>query len=270
MHFSGVLVIGMNRKNSDISAIILAKNEEKRIGRCLESVEWVTERIVIDNGSTDQTALIAKQKSATVIRADATNNFAKLRNIGRDSAHEDWLLYVDADEEVTPRLKEEILRVVKDYRPGRSPVAYFLLRKNFYLGHPWPYRDKMERLFWKQGLVGWEGRLHESPRVTGAVGELRNPLVHNTHRTLEEMVEKTNEWSEIEADLRFRAGHPPIVWWRLFRVMMSSFWDSFIKQGGWRAGVTGWIESIFQAYSAFITYAKLWEMQQEDKKTGRQ
>ena len=166
---------------------------------------------------------------------------------------------------MTPELKKEMLDLIQTFQPESSPVAYFITRKNFYLGHPWPYRDRMERFFWKKGIIEWEGKLHESPRVDGRVGQLRNLLVHNTHRTLEEMLEKTNQWSEIEADLRFRAGHPPVVFWRLIRVMATGFFDSFIKQGGWRAGATGWVESMFQAYSAFITYAKLWELQQRKK-----
>jgi len=75
------------------------------------------------------------------------------------------------------------------------------------------------------------------------------------------MVAKTNEWSVVEARLRLDAHHPPVVWWRLVRVMITGFWESFVRNGGWRAGTVGFIESIYQGYSMFITYAKLWEMQ---------
>lgn len=262
MHFSGDLVNNMSQKDFKISAIILTKNDAERIKECLESLTWVDESIVVDNGSTDQTTSIAKRMGAIVITEKESINFAKLRNAGKDKATGDFLLYVDSDERVTRELKEEILGLVKTFSPEISPVAYFIQRKNYYLGHPWPYRDKMERFFWKKGLMSWEGKLHESPRVKGTIGQLRSSLLHNTHRTLEEMLHKTNQWSDIEADLRFRSNHPPVVFWRLMRVMITSFFDSFIKQGGWRAGTTGIIESTFQSYSAFITYAKLWEKQQ--------
>ena len=75
------------------------------------------------------------------------------------------------------------------------------------------------------------------------------------------MISKTIEWSQIEAELRFNANHPKITWWRFPRVMLSAFFDSYIKQGGWRVGTAGIIESIYQAFSIFITYAKLWEKQ---------
>lgn len=252
----------MNRKNFKISAIILTKNDAMRIKGCLASVSWADETIIVDNGSTDKTMEIARRAGAKVIEEEPYVNFGKLRNLGREKAVGDFLLYVDSDEIVTLQLKEEILDLVKNFNPGVSPVAYFISRKNYYFGQPWPVQDKMERFFWKKGLVSWEGKLHESPKISGIVSKLRNPLLHNTHRTLEEMLKKTNEWSEVEADLRFLDGHPAIVPWRLIRVMMTAFYNSFIKQGGWRAGARGWIESIFQSYSAFITYSKLWEKQQ--------
>ncbi|OGG24439.1 hypothetical protein A3A79_04620 [Candidatus Gottesmanbacteria bacterium RIFCSPLOWO2_01_FULL_43_11b] len=252
----------MNQKNSKISAVVLTKNDEEKIKECLESLRWVDEVVLVDNESTDKTPQIAVNMGAQVVTERVQINFSKLRNIGKEKATGEFLLYVDSDERVTAELKEEILDRVSNFNPETSPVAFFITRKNYYLGRLWPYRDRMERFFWKRGLIEWEGKLHESPRVTGKVGQLKSPLLHYTHRTLEEMLEKTNQWSEIEADLRFRANHPPIVFWRLIRVIASAFFDSFIKQGGWRAGVTGWIESIFQSYSAFITYAKLWEKQQ--------
>lgn len=241
-----------------ISAIILAKNEAVRMGKCLESLAWADERIVIDNDSTDDTAKIAKKLGAKVINS-SDKSFAGRRNLGLKEAKGDWILYVDADEIVSEELKKQIVSVIENKQ--LTIAAYVLHRKNYYLGQPWPLQEKFVRLFQKSALKEWYGDLHESSRVEGKIGELSAPLTHDTHRTLEEMVAKTNEWSSIEATLRLHSGHPSIVWWRLFRVMGTAFYDSFIRQGGWRAGTVGWIESIYQAFSMFITYAKLWEMQ---------
>jgi hypothetical protein len=79
------------------------------------------------------------------------------------------------------------------------------------------------------------------------------------------MIAKTNEWSEIEAQLRFNNDHPIISWWRIFRVMLTAFWQSYVKQSGWKAGTVGLIESIYQAFSMFVTYSKLWEMQNKHR-----
>jgi len=252
----------MNPRKVDISAIILAKNEAQHLPACLKSLAWVDERIVVDNGSTDDSPNIAVAHGATVIPA-RDNDFARLRNAGKEAASSEWLLYVDADEQATPELQDELIKVVRQYDPEQSPVWYFIRRKNYYLGKPWPYIDKLERFFRKEALLGWQGQLHETAIVRGTGATLHGPLIHITHRTLEEMVTKTNEWSEVEAKLRLRAKHPAVVWWRLLRVMVTGFYDSFIRQGGWKAGTAGFIESMYQGFSMFITYAKLWEMQQK-------
>lgn len=132
--------------------------------------------------------------------------------------------------------------------------------------YPWPKIEMLERLFRTSQLKGWHGKLHETPDVNGVVGELHAPLFHYTHRDLSSMVEKTNTWSEVEAKLRLDANHPKMTWWRFPRVMLSAFYDSYIKQKGYKAGTAGLIESIYQGFSMFITYAKLWELQTKSAK----
>jgi hypothetical protein len=107
--------------------------------------------------------------------------------------------------------------------------------------------------------------------VKGKVGVLEGYLFHYTHQDLTSMVEKTIAWSEIEAELRYNANHPKMSWWRFFRVMLTAFFDSYVRQKGYKAGTAGLVESIYQSYSMFITYARLWEMQQEHtkRKTAR-
>lgn len=254
-------VNNMKRKKSTISAIILAKNEQARIEECIRSIQWVDEIIVINNSSVDDTSVLAKKHNAIVYDTTLTD-FSKLRDLGSNKAHGQWLLYLDADELVTDQLREKIIEVMHTFTES-SPKGYFIVRKNYYLGQLWPTRDKMHRLFWSKSLKGWQGKLHETAIVDGEVDTLYEPLIHNTHRTLSEMVSKTNEWSKAEAQLRFRAGHPKIVPWRLVRVFMTGFWQTYSKGGGWRAGTVGMMESMYQGFSLFITYAKLWELQQK-------
>jgi glycosyltransferase involved in cell wall biosynthesis len=239
-----------------ISVIILAKNEEERIAECIKSVHWAHEVLVVDNGSTDDTIAIAKTLRSKVIERLGTN-FSELREYGAKETGGTWLLYLDADERITEKLKIEILKQVQNDKYA----GYYISRRNFYLGREWPARDKMVRLIKKDALISWSGKLHEHPQIQGIIGELKEPLIHLTHRTLFEMVEKTNDWSDIEADLRIKANHPRMAAWRFIRVMVSAFWRSYIKEGGWKSGVVGWIESIYQSFSMFITYAKLWERQ---------
>lgn len=251
----------MNSKKIRLSVIVLAKNEQERIARCLDALSFAEEIIVLDNNSTDKTSEIAVLHGARVEKVKS-DNFAAMRNEAADFAKGSWMLYVDADEIVSPELAGDIKNVVSGKKEV-VPKGFEIYRKNYYLGKEWPTGEWMLRLFRKDSFQGWFGSLHESPRVLGSIGKLTGNLVHDTHRNLSEMVEKTNQWSATEAELRLVANHPPVVWWRILRVAITGFWDSFIRQRGWRAGSVGWIESMYQGFSMFITYAKLWELQQQ-------
>lgn len=245
-----------------LGVIIIAKNEENLIADCIESVKFADEIIVIDNSSTDRTREVAEHFGARVINFKS-DDFSILRSVGLRSAKTKWVLYIDADERVTESLREDILSQLSISRVSYS--AYSLQRKNFYFGNnEWPYIEKIERLFRKEKLKRWEGKLHESPVVEGEKGDLKGFLNHYTHRDLSSMVQKTLVWSKVEANLRFKANHPQMSLWRFPRVMLTAFYDSYIRQKGYKVGTIGIIESTYQAYSMFLTYARLWELQQKE------
>lgn len=245
-----------------LAVVVIAKNEEERIADCLSSVSFCDQIFVIDNNSTDNTTKIAKEMGAKIM-SFASSDFSQLRNEALKVVDAEWILYIDADERVSETLAKEIEHTVsKENQYG----GYRLLRTNFYLGNNrWPKQERLERLFRKSSLKKWYGTLHESPRVEGTIGDLQGELYHYTHRTLSEMVLKTLEWSKIEAKLRYDHNHPPVVWWRFPRVMATGFLDSYIRQGGWKVGTVGLIESMYQGFSMFMTYARLWELQQNRK-----
>jgi glycosyltransferase involved in cell wall biosynthesis len=253
----------MNQNNINLSAIIIARNEEKRIGVCIDLLSFCNEIIVVNNGSIDKTTSIAQMKGCIVVDTKI-KDFSGIRNVGKEMSRGSWLLYIDADETVSKELSHEIQKTIQTWKIG-DPGSYTLCRKNYYLGTLWPKDEQMLRFFRRDSLEGWRGVLHESAIVNGKLGSLSGALLHDSHRSLEEMVAKTNEWSENEAALRFNVGHPAIVPWRLWRVMLTVFCEYYIVQGGWRVGTVGIIESIYQAFSMFITYAKLWEMQQNKR-----
>ncbi len=255
----------MKQFNNSLSVIIIAKNAEELLADCIESVNFADEIIVVDDASTDRTRELAKRLGARVIENSA-QSFAEKRNFGLAQAKGEWVLYVDTDERVSSELANKIKSVTSDQRPETEDrlVAYKLQRQNFYLGnHPWPKIEKLERLFRKPNLKEWYGALHESPRVDGKIGELQGLLLHYTHRNLSSMLEKTITWSSAEAKLRLDAHHPKMTLWRFPRVMLTAFWGSYISQEGYKAGTMGLIESMYQAFSMFVTYAKLWELQQK-------
>lgn len=243
-----------------LSGIIIAKNEEERIADCIDSISFCDEIVVVDSSSTDKTVAIAKRMGAVVFEQQSSD-FSDMRNFGLSKAKGEWIFYIDADERATPELARDIKYQIVNSK-NESIGAFKVKRKNFYLGnHEWPYIEHLERVFKKEKLKGWYGKLHESPKVDGEISELDGFLLHYSHRDLSLMLEKTIEWSQIEAETRLKAGHPKMTWWRFPRVMVTAFWDSYIRQEGWKAGTAGLIESMYQSFSMFITYARLWEMQ---------
>nr|MBI5455871.1 glycosyltransferase family 2 protein [Candidatus Levybacteria bacterium] len=240
-----------------ITAVIIAKNGQDLIKDALESVVFCDEIIVIDNGSTDKTKEVSQNYAK--VYDYKSNSFSELRDFGLSKVETDYILYLDTDERISDELKENIIKILSE---DSEYSGFKILRKNYYLGkNEWPYIEKLERLFKTEKLKKWVGDLHESPVIEGKISELKGYIFHFTHRDLASMLEKTISWSSTEALLRYNSNHPKMVWWRFPRVMITAFLGSYIKQQGYKTGVVGVIESVYQAFSAFITYAKLWELQ---------
>ncbi len=260
-------------KKNNISVIIIAGNAEKDIERALESAKWAKEIVVILANSTDGTGSIAKKYTRKIFETqdEYASHYDKWRNLGLEKAAGDWIFYLDADEVITPELKKEILLITKRQSPNTEHqfVAYAVPRENYCLGQrvkyggSWP--DYVKRLFYKSALEKWVGQLHEEPVFKGKLGHLKNPIRHYTHKNLASMLAKTISWSKLEAEELHKVGHPPMVWWRFLRMMLTEFWQRGIKKQGFRDGTVGIIKVIFQMFSRFITYARLWELQQKEK-----
>lgn len=246
-----------------ISIIILhGKNSSPKFEECLKSISWATEIIIVDDEMPEEALKIARGFKASIFKLEQKeNNFAAKRNFGAKKAQGDWIFYLDNDEIVTPELAQKIKEVVSsaDYS------VYEILRRNFFFNHEMKHGgwspDYVLRLFQKEALIAWKGELHEQPQIKGKVGKLNQAILHYTHRNLSEMVEKTNEWSNIEAQLLFDAGHPPMAWWRFVSIAVREFWYRAILKLGFLDGPVGIIEIVYQMYSRMITYAKLWELQ---------
>lgn len=253
----------MTRKSEKISAIILTKNEEEIIRDCWESVKWADEVVIVDDHSTDGTLKILQDLGVEkIILAEKGTSFSDRRNLGAKKAQGQWLLYVDADERVTPTLREEIKAVVGkgDYAAYAIPRRNIRLTKELHYGGWWP--DFVLRLIKKSQLKEWQGELHEQPLIKGEVGHLKEALVHFSHRgSFEHKLRNTINWSKIEAQKLYEANHPPMTIPRFLSAMGREFYQRMIKCQAFRDGIEGVIEAFYQVFSVFISYARLWEMQ---------
>jgi len=247
-----------------LTIIVIAKNEELMIGDCLKSIQFADEIIVIDNGSTDNTAKISIKFKAKVFKTNLSG-WDHLHNLGSQKANGNWILYIDADERVSGSLKKQIQKITSF--PKSDYSAYCISRQNNYLGKQMKYGgwgdDSVIRLFEKSKLFGWFGSLHEQPRYSGNLGKIIDPIIHYSHRDLYSMTEKTIIFTNYEAQNRINIHHPPVIWWRFIRVMLSEFYLRFIKLSAWKDGSEGIIDGIFQIYNSFIIYSRLWELQND-------
>jgi glycosyltransferase involved in cell wall biosynthesis len=245
-----------------ISVLIIARDEEDVIGEAIKSVKNLADEVVvIDGGSTDNTIEIAEKLDAKVVK-NKFKDFSDQRNLAASVAKGDTLFYIDSDEQATPEFIKE-LKEKLELNPELS--GFYVGRKTFYYGKDWHFEDRVQRVFRRNKLKEWYGVVHETPRVEGELGQIFEPILHYTHRNFEQMISKTNKWSEYEAELRFRAHHPRMNVCRFARIMITGFLGSYFKGGGWRNGTAGVVEGTYQMYSMFLTYAKLWEMQRKSK-----
>lgn len=245
-----------------LSVIIPTLNEEEFIETCLKSVQFADEIIVLDSGSTDKTLDIAKKYKAKIIKYQ-WQGFRYAHDLGAEKAQGEWLLYVDADERVSHQLAEMIQTELQD----STLSAYQLPRKNFILGQEmkaggW-YPDKVTRLIQKDKLIKWVGELHEYPQVSGEIGYLDGQIYHLTHRGINWMLKKTIKYTKLNAQILYENNHPPVKVKNFFGAMVREFWYRAVETQGWKDGLVGWSEIIYQTFNAYLIQAQLWELQQQ-------
>lgn len=239
-----------------LSAIIITKDEEANIERCLRSVQWVDEIIVVDSNSTDNTVAIARDFKAKVFHPE-WKGFGPTKQYALDQATGDWILSIDADEEVSFTLKNEILHLLET-EPPRD--GYFVTRKTQFLGrwilHSGWYPDYVLRLFKKTSGRFTDALVHEKIVVEGPTGRLNNPLMHYSYPTLEDYIRKLDQYSTLGAEELFKAGKKCSSYCLALKPPLS-FLRKFIFQKGWRDGWEGFLIAYLTSTGTLLKYAKL-------------
>lgn len=247
-----------------LSVIIITKNEAQHIGRCLESVRFADEIIILDSGSTDNTVEICKTYSAHVFSTDWPG-FGIQKQRALDKATGDWVLSIDADEQVTPQLQAEIIQAMQN----NNADGFEIPRLSSYCGHNmkhggwWP--DYVLRLF-KRELGKFSPELvHERIYVSGKIAQLTQPLLHEAFIDPEEVLHKINSYSTLGARKLHEAGKKT----SLAEAILKGLWTfirTYLLKAAFLDGRHGLMLAISNAEGAYYKYVKLLEFNKAQEK----
>lgn len=242
-----------------ISACVITFNEEQKIERCLRSVTWCDEIVVLDSFSQDRTLELCRKFTSRVYQHEWLG-YVGQRNLVREMSQYPWILFLDSDEEVSPGLRDEIVR---EFEQGTGRfVGYEFPRQVFYLGrwirHGEWYPDVKLRLFRKEYGRTEGQEPHDKVVVNGAIKRLRNPLWHYTYDDIRDHLDTLNRFSTITARQRQVQG-ATFRWTDLLLRPFLRFIKGYFIRGGFLDGAHGFIIAILCSYGVFIKYAKHWE-----------
>ena len=248
-----------------ISGAIITFNEEKNIKRCIDSLKEVCDEIVVvDSLSSDNTVSIAKELGAKVINQKFLGHIAQ-KQLAVDNCSNDWILSLDADEELSKELIKELKELIK--KP-LSAEAYSMPRVSFHLGrwirHGGWYPDRKTRLFNKQ-KAHWGGyNPHDKVIVNGETKKLKNDIRHYVFKDLRHNIDTNNSYSSIMAEDLYKNGKKFSMMLLLFKPL-GKFLETYVYKRGFLDGLPGFIIAVGAAYSMFLKYAKLWELENVKK-----
>lgn len=254
----------------EVCAIVVCFNEEQRIGACLDSLRWCDEIVVVDSFSTDRTPEICRNYTDRFFQRP-WSGYRDQKAHAHSLATKDWVLMIDADERVSAHLRQEILDALQ--RDGEKYAGYSVPRLVHYLGRWWWrgewYPDYDIRLFRRERAT-WAGtEPHEKIIVDGKVRRLKHPLEHFTYRSMDDHFQRLNRYSSISANENRKAGRR----WRLSDALLRPwvrFVRSYIIKRGFMEGFAGFYVAVASAVYVFLKYAKLWELELEEKRKVHQ
>jgi glycosyltransferase involved in cell wall biosynthesis len=239
----------------NVTAVVLTLNEEQNIEDCLASVAWTDHRVVLDSFSSDATVELARQAGAEVLQ-NPFENFAQQHNAALELVDAEWVLFVDADERVTPELADEIRQVTN---ADLEEVAWSIPRHNYIFGRltrgaGW-YPDYQTRLLLR-GRVFWERPVHEVVVTDGQQGHLQNPLIHYNYRDVADFIARQNKYNQFDARILCESGVRPRVYTPFTQAVRQFGWRFFTLKGT-QDGLHGLRLSLLMAYFEMKKYRQV-------------
>ena len=241
-----------------LTALIPVGNEIHNIKEVINSVNFADEILVVDSYSNDGTYEVAEKYATKVIRREYQYSSSQ-KNWSIPQAKYSWVLIVDADERVTPELKEEIQEILKN--PNEEYNAYSIVRNNHFMGKKVYYsgwrNDKVIRLFKKDYCKYEDKYVHAKLLVNGKVSKLTNKLYHNTSRSMDVYIEKLNRYASLQAK-DYEKHTSKLTPYHFVIKPAWTFFKHYIIQSGFRDGFIGLTISYLRGYSVYMRYLKLW------------
>lgn len=251
---------------ADVSAVIIAKNEEHRLEECLKSLTWAKEIVVLDDMSTDRTVEIAKKYTDKVFQR-AMDIEGRHRNYAYGLATQKWVLSIDADERVTPELAAEIGKVTA--ADDHGCIVFSIPIKTF-IGKRWIqgagyYPAAKARLFMKGKFRYEEARVHPRVIYDGKCGHLKGDLLHYSCQDLTQWFHKFNRETMLEAEKWILDGRK-VSLPNTLRKTIDRFLKNYLMKDGWKYGFWGFLMSYFHGFYQLLTYAKYVELKDKSQK----
>ena len=253
----------------NLSAVVITENEELNIERCLRSLAFCNEIIVVDSGSSDDTEAIARKSSALFVKHPWAG-FARQKNFANSIAQYDWILSVDADEEVPDDLRVEIVAVMRSIALSgdpSQPTAFSVPRRTLYgaqwIQHGGWYPNRVVRLMNKRFGTWVSVPVHEYWQTTGRIVELQRDLIHHSFSGIEDQVERNNRYSSLGSQ-RLYQDNTRFSLVRLLLTPTTKFIETYFWKRGFLDGILGLIIAVSASYSVFLKWAKLWELRSRE------
>ncbi|MGD8996618.1 MAG: glycosyltransferase family 2 protein, partial [Anaerolineae bacterium] len=242
----------------NVTAIVPTLNEEDNILDCLASLEWAGRRVVFDCYSTDRTVELAQDAGAEVLQ-HPFEDFAQFHNAAMEEVEAEWILFVDADERVTPELAAEIESTIAE---DCDEVLWWIPRHNYIFGRltkgaGW-YPDYQARLL-RRGYVHWERPVHEVAVANGPEGHLENPLIHYNYDDLADFKARQERYNQYDTQILFEEGVRPHAY-TPYTQLVRHFWWRLVTLRGLREGVHGLRLSLLMATYEMKKYRRLARM----------
>lgn len=239
-----------------ISAVVITRNEQDSITYCLKSLEFCDEIILVDDFSTDKTLKLARKFTKKIFRRKLNGSFSEQKNFGMRKAKHKWILFIDSDEIITKKLASEILKVTNN----NQYQGYYIKRIDYFYGQKLTWGEFLNKKFIrlvKKGSGKWERDVHEYFNITGKTQVLKNPLKHYSHSSIEEINQKIDFYSTLNANYLYSNKEKGSIF-DICVYPTIKFIQNYILKLGLLDGFYGLLFSLFMSWHSFLSRLKLY------------